>query len=119
MNNADFGIIGLAVMGQNLARNVESRGFTIAVFNRTAARTREFIKEHGAGKKIIPAYSLEQFVGTLSRPRKILLMVKAGEPTDAVLETLLPLLEEGDIVMDGGNSHYEDTERRFASTQER
>jgi 6-phosphogluconate dehydrogenase len=119
MNNADFGLIGLAVMGQNLARNVESRGFTIAVFNRTAERTREFIKEHGTGKKIIPAYSLEEFVGALSRPRKILLMVKAGAGTDAVLETLLPLLEEGDIVMDGGNSHYEDTERRLASAEER
>jgi 6-phosphogluconate dehydrogenase len=118
MNSADFGIIGLAVMGQNLARNVESSGFTIAVFNRTVERTRGFIKEHGAGKKIIPAYSLEEFVGTLTRPRKILLMVKAGAPADAVLQSLLPLLEEGDIVMDGGNAHYEETERRLTSAEE-
>ncbi len=118
MNSADFGIIGLAVMGQNLARNVESRGFTVAVYNRTAERTRGLIKEHGVGKKIIPSYSPEEFVGTLSRPRKILLMVKAGAPTDAVLETLLPLLEEGDIVMDGGNAHYEETERRLVTVEE-
>jgi 6-phosphogluconate dehydrogenase len=118
MNSANFGIIGLAVMGQNLARNVESRGFTVAVFNRTAERTRGFIKEHGVGKKIVPAYSLEEFVGTLTRPRKILLMVKAGEPTDAVLQGLLPLLEDGDIVMDGGNAHYEETERRLTSVEE-
>jgi 6-phosphogluconate dehydrogenase len=114
---ADVGVIGLAVMGQNLALNVESRGFTVAVFNRTAERTRGFIKEHGAGEKIIPSYSLEEFVGTLSRPRKILLMVKAGTPTDTVLENLLPLLEEGDIVMDGGNAHYEETERRLATAE--
>jgi len=119
MNSADFGIIGLAVMGQNLARNVESCGFTIAVFNRTAERTRGFIKEHGAGKEIIPSYSLEEFVGTLSRPRKILLMVKAGAGTDVVLEALLPLLEEGDTVMDGGNAYYEDTERRLTSAEKR
>ena len=118
MNSADFGIIGLAVMGQNLARNAESRGFTVAVFNRTAERTQGFIKEHGAGKKIIPSHSLEEFVGALSRPRKILLMVKAGAGTDAVLKVLLPLLEDGDIVMDGGNSHYEDTERRLATAEE-
>jgi 6-phosphogluconate dehydrogenase len=119
MNSADFGITGLAVMGQNLARNVESRGFTVVVYNRTAERTRGFIKEHGTGKKIVPAYSLEEFVETLTRPRKILLMVKAGEPTDAVLQSLLPLLEEGDIVMDGGNSHYEETERRLTAAEER
>lgn len=119
MNGANFGIIGLAVMGQNLARNVESRGFTVAVYNRTAERTQGFIKEHGAGKKIIPSYSLEEFVGTLSRPRKILLMVKAGAGTDVVLEALLPLLEEGDIVMDGGNAYYEDTERRLTSAEQR
>lgn len=119
MSSADFGIIGLAVMGQNLARNVESRGFTVAVFNRTAERTRGFIQEHGTGKKIVPAYSLEEFVGTLTRPRKILLMVKAGAPTDAVLKALLPLLEEGEIVMDGGNAHYEETERRLTSAEER
>ncbi|MEA1871427.1 MAG: NADP-dependent phosphogluconate dehydrogenase [Candidatus Bipolaricaulota bacterium] len=119
MNSADFGIIGLAVMGQNLVLNVESRGFTVVVFNRTEERTQRFIKEHGAGKKIIPAYSLEEFVGTLTRPRKILLMVKAGAGTDAVLQSLLPLLEAGDIVMDGGNAHYEETERRLTSAEER
>ena len=119
MNRADFGVIGLAVMGQNLVLNVEGRGFTVAVYNRTAERTQRFIKEHGIGKKIVPAYSLEEFVGTLSRPRKILLMVKAGAPTDAVLDQLFPLLNKGDIVMDGGNSHYEETERRLTSAEER
>jgi 6-phosphogluconate dehydrogenase len=116
---ADFGVIGLAVMGQNLALNVESKGFSVAVYNRTAERTRKFMAERAGGKNIVPAYSLEELVASLERPRKILLMVKAGEPTDSVLEKLFPLLEPGDIVIDGGNSHYADTERRLKAAEER
>lgn len=116
---ADIGVIGMAVMGQNLALNIESKGFTVAVFNRTAERTREFIEGRAKGRRIVPAYTLEEFVDSLERPRKILLMVKAGAPVDAVLEGLFPLLERGDLVIDGGNSHYADTERRLKEAEER
>ena len=116
---ADIGVVGMAVMGQNLALNIESKGFTVAVFNRTAERTREFVEQRARGKRIVPAYTLEEFVDSLERPRKILLMVKAGAPVDAVLEGLFPLLERGDLVIDGGNSHYADTERRLKEAEER
>ncbi|MGY4707748.1 NADP-dependent phosphogluconate dehydrogenase [Candidatus Bipolaricaulota sp. J31] len=116
---ADFGVIGLAVMGQNLVLNVEAKGYTVAVFNRTAERTKEFIENRAQGKKIVPTYTLEEFVDALSRPRKILIMVKAGAPVDAMLEKLFPLLERGDLVIDGGNSHYADTERRIKEAEER
>lgn len=112
MTKRSFGVIGLAVMGENLALNVESRGFPIAVYNRTAAKTEAFMKERAEGKDVKAAYSLEEFVQTLERPRQILVMVKAGKPVDAVIEQLKPLLEEGDMIIDGGNSLYEDTERR-------
>ncbi|WP_017305533.1 decarboxylating NADP(+)-dependent phosphogluconate dehydrogenase [Spirulina subsalsa] len=112
MTKRTFGVIGLAVMGENLALNVESRGFPIAVYNRTSAKTEEFMTTRAQGKDIKAAYSLEEFVQTLERPRKILVMVKAGKPVDAVIEQLKPLLEEGDMIIDGGNSYYEDTERR-------
>lgn len=112
MTKRTFGVIGLAVMGENLALNVESRGFPIAVYNRTASKTDEFMATRGKGKDIKAAYSLEEFVQTLERPRKILVMVKAGAPVDAVIQQLKPLLEEGDMIIDGGNSLYEDTERR-------
>ena len=112
MTQRTFGVIGLAVMGENLALNVESRGFPIAVFNRTAAKTQEFMAHRAQGKDIKAAYTIEEFVKTLERPRKILVMVKAGAPVDAVIEELKPLLEPGDIIIDGGNSLYEDTERR-------
>ena len=110
---ADFGVIGLAVMGQNLALNVESRGYTVAVYNRTKARTDEFIRDKCEGKRVVPRHSLKEFVEALSVPRKMILMVKAGAPTDAVLDRLFPLLAAGDVVIDGGNSHYADTERRI------
>ncbi len=113
MSQADFGLIGLAVMGQNLVLNVESRGFTVAVYNRTTATTDEFIAKN-PGKKLIGAKSLEDFVHSLKSPRKIQIMVKAGGPVDAVIEQLIPLLAEGDIIIDGGNSLYTDTERRDA-----
>lgn len=112
MTKRTFGVIGLAVMGENLALNVESRGFPIAVYNRTSAKTQTFMAERAQGKDVKAAYSLEEFVQTLERPRKILVMVKAGSPVDAVIEELKPLLEEGDMIIDGGNSLYEDTERR-------
>jgi 6-phosphogluconate dehydrogenase len=112
MTKRTFGVIGLAVMGENLALNVESRGFPIAVYNRTAAKTEEFINTRAQGKDIKAAYTLEEFVQTLERPRKILVMVKAGAPVDAVIEQLKPLLDQGDMIIDGGNSLYEDTERR-------
>ena len=115
---ADFGVIGLAVMGQNLALNVESRGYTVAVYNRTRARTEQFMEEKGEGRNLIPTYSLPEFVASLSKPRKIILMVKAGSPTDTVLEQLFPLLSARDIVIDGGNAHYPDTERRIELAKE-
>jgi 6-phosphogluconate dehydrogenase len=112
MNKRTFGVIGLAVMGENLALNVESRGFPIAVYNRTAAKTEEFMAKRAQGKDVKAAYSLQEFVQLLERPRNILVMVKAGAPVDAVIQDLKPLLEEGDTIIDGGNSLYEDTERR-------
>ncbi|MBJ7900248.1 MAG: decarboxylating NADP(+)-dependent phosphogluconate dehydrogenase [Cyanobacteria bacterium RI_101] len=112
MSKRNFGVIGLAVMGENLALNVESRGFPIAVYNRTFAKTQTFMETRGAGKDIVAAATLEDFVGALERPRQILVMVKAGAPVDAVIAELRPLLEPGDMIIDGGNSLYEDTERR-------
>jgi 6-phosphogluconate dehydrogenase len=112
MTKRTFGVIGLAVMGENLALNVESRGFPIAVYNRTASKTESFMKERAQGKDVKAAYSLKDFVAALDRPRTILVMVKAGKPVDAVIDELKPFLEEGDTIIDGGNSLYEDTERR-------
>lgn len=109
---SDFGVVGLAVMGQNLALNVESKGFTVSVFNRTGSKTEEFYNRRAQGRRIVPTYTMEEFVASLSRPRKIMLMVKAGQAVDAMIDSLLPLLEPGDIIIDGGNSHYADTERR-------
>lgn len=113
MREADIGLIGLAVMGQNLVLNIESRGYTVAVYNRTEEKTREFIDGPAKGKnRVIPAYSLEDFVRSLKSPRKIIIMVKAGKPVDLVIASLMPLLEKGDIVIDGGNSYFKDTIRR-------
>jgi len=108
----DFGLIGLAVMGQNLALNIERNGFSVAVYNRTAGRTREFVEKRARGKKILPTYSIDEFVQSLATPRKIMIMVKAGEPVDAVIEQLKPYLQPRDLIIDGGNSFFEDTERR-------
>jgi len=107
-----FGVIGLAVMGENLALNVESRGFPVSVYNRTSAKTDEFMRDRTPGKNVKATYSLEEFVQSLERPRRILVMVKAGKPVDAVIEQLKPLLDKDDMIIDGGNSLYEDTERR-------
>ncbi len=109
---ADIGLIGLAVMGENLVMNMESKGFTVAVYNRTTEKVRKFTAGRAAGKNILGAYSPEEFVSLLKRPRKVMFMVKAGDAVDALIETLLPLLEPGDILIDGGNSYYKDTERR-------
>jgi 6-phosphogluconate dehydrogenase len=109
---ADIGVIGLAVMGQNLALNMESRGNTVAVYNRTREKTDELRAGAGKGRRLIAAESLQEFVASLSRPRKIMIMVKAGKPVDEVIGQLAPLLERGDILIDGGNSYFVDTIRR-------
>jgi 6-phosphogluconate dehydrogenase len=106
-------VVGLAVMGENLVLNLNDHGFAVAVFNRTAERTKKFIETRAKGRSIHGTYSLPELVGRLEKPRKILLMVQAGAPVDVVIQDLLPLLEPGDIVIDGGNSLYRDTERRF------
>jgi 6-phosphogluconate dehydrogenase len=111
MTNCDIGVIGLAVMGQNLARNIASRGYRVAVYNRTATRTEELVAEH-PDPNIVPCYDLPSFVQALKPPRRALLMVQAGAPVDAVIEQLKPLLSPGDIVIDGGNSFFRDTDRR-------
>ena len=112
MKKADIGLIGLAVMGENLVMNMESKGFTVAVFNRTAEKVTNFINGRAAGKNVIGTYSLEELVSELKTPRKVMMMVKAGAPVDALIDQLLPLLEDGDIIIDGGNSHFPDTIRR-------
>src|SRR3954468_8030390 len=111
---AQIGLVGLAVMGQNLALNIERNGFPIAVFNRTGARTKDFIEGPAAGKKFTAAYTLEELVAAIDRPRKIILMVQAGKPVDEQIAKLKPLLEDGDILADSGNSLFQDTERRSA-----
>lgn len=106
-----IGVVGLAVMGKNLAWNIESRGYSVSVFNRSRQKTDEMVEE-SKGKNIHPTYSLEEFVKSLEKPRKILLMVKAGPATDATIDSLLPLLDDDDILIDGGNTNYQDTIRR-------
>jgi 6-phosphogluconate dehydrogenase len=112
-DTSDFGLIGLAVMGQSLVLNVESRGFAVSVYNRSPEVTDAFVAAH-PGKRIAGHHALADFVARLSRPRRVMLMVKAGAPVDAVIESLIPLLDHDDIVIDGGNSLYTDTERRDA-----
>ena len=109
---ADIGLVGLAVMGENLILNMESKGFTVACYNRTVSKVDEFVNGRAKGKNIIGCRSLQAFVASVDRPRKVMLMVKAGRPVDEFIETLIPLLEPGDIVIDGGNSHYPDSIRR-------
>jgi 6-phosphogluconate dehydrogenase len=116
--NADIGVTGLAVMGANLARNLARHGHTVALHNRSAGRTDELVAQHGHEGHFIPSHSMQEFVASLARPRKVLVMVKAGAPTDAVIEELLPLLEPGDVVVDGGNAHYADSRRREAWLRE-
>ena len=114
MKKADIALIGLAVMGENLVMNMESKGFTVAVYNRTTEKVKHFVEGRAAGKNIIGCYSIEDLIANLEKPRKVFMMVKAGAAVDALIEQLLPFLEEGDILIDGGNSHFPDTVRRTA-----
>ncbi|HEY5852551.1 MAG TPA: NADP-dependent phosphogluconate dehydrogenase [Aldersonia sp.] len=116
---AEIGVTGLAVMGSNLARNFAAKGFATAVHNRSAARTTALIAEHGADGAFVPSTSAADFVGSLATPRKIVMMVKAGAPTDAVIDELAELLEPGDILIDGGNAKFQDTRRREAALRDR
>ena len=112
MDKRDIGLIGLAVMGENLVLNMESKGFTVAVFNRTVSKVDDFVNGRGAGKNITGCHSIDELCGSLKTPRKIMLMVKAGQAVDDFIEKLIPRLEPGDILIDGGNSHFPDTIRR-------
>src|SRR5690554_71347 len=109
---ADIGLIGLAVMGENLVLNMESKGYTVAVFNRTVEKVNDFIAGRGKDKNFIGAQTLEEFIASIERPRKVMLLVKAGKPVDDFIDKLIPLLDKGDIIIDGGNSHFPDTVRR-------
>jgi 6-phosphogluconate dehydrogenase len=112
--SADIGLIGLAVMGQNLVLNMNDHGYTVVVYNRTTAKVDEFLADEAAGTKVLGAHSLEDLVAQLKRPRRVMLMIKAGPAVDAVIDQLIPLLEPGDIIIDGGNSLYSDSTRRTA-----
>jgi 6-phosphogluconate dehydrogenase len=118
-DRADIGVTGLAVMGRNLARNLAHHGYAVAAHNRTAGRTEQLIADHGHEGTFVPSFTSEKFVASLDRPRRIIVMVKAGAPTDAVVDELVPLLDAGDIVVDGGNAHFLDTRRREAALRER
>ena len=117
MPEQQFGLIGLAVMGQNLALNVESRGYSVAVFNRTVEKCDRFVAERCQGKNVVGTRTIEEFVASVQRPRRIMLMVKAGQPVDDFIELLLPHLAAGDLIIDGGNSHFPDTIRRSKSLE--
>jgi 6-phosphogluconate dehydrogenase len=120
MVKSDIGLIGLAVMGQNLVLNMANKGYRVSVYNRTRARTDEFMAAAAKGREeITAAYTLEDFIDSLSKPRKVMLMVQAGRPVDAVIEQLLPLLDEGDVLIDGGNSFFKDTVRRAAELEQK
>src|SRR3982751_3258 len=116
---ADIGLIGLAVMGENLVLNMESHGYTVAVYNRTTAKVDEFVGGRAKGKKIVGTQTVKDLVASLKRPRKVMIMVKAGAPVDQVIEEVAPLLEPGDILIDGGNTHYPDTTRRTRALEAR
>src|SRR6516162_7168901 len=109
---ADIALIGLAVMGQNLILNMNDNGFTVVAYNRTVAKVDEFLNKEAKGTNVIGAHSIEEMIGLLKRPRRVMLMVKAGAPVDEFIEMLLPHLEAGDLIIDGGNSHFPDTIRR-------
>ena len=114
MKKADIGLIGLAVMGENLVLNMESKGFTVAVYNRTIDKVDKFISGRGTGKKFIGCHTIQDLCSNLERPRKVMMLVKAGSPVDDFIEQIIPHLEPGDIIIDGGNSHFPDTIRRTA-----
>ena len=112
MEKADIGLIGLAVMGENLALNIESKGYRVAVFNRTVSKVEDFVNGRARGKRVVGTRAIEELIDALSRPRKIILMVKAGEPVDQFIEVLSPMLSDGDLIIDGGNANFADTMRR-------
>ena len=114
---ADIAVIGLAVMGENLILNMESKEFTVACYNRTASKVDAFVNGRAAGKNIIGCHGIEELIGVLERPRKVMCMIRAGQAVDDVIETLMPFLETGDIIIDGGNSHFDDTSRRAAAVE--
>ena len=116
MEKADIGLIGLAVMGQNLVLNMADHGYRVAVFNRTTNKVDDFINGPAKGTTIIGTHSMEELVDSLEKPRKVMLMVKAGEVVDSFIDLLIPLLDAGDVIIDGGNSHYPDSTRRTAGT---
>jgi 6-phosphogluconate dehydrogenase len=109
---ADFGLIGLAVMGQNLILNAADHGFTVCAYNRTTSKVDRFLNNEAKGKPIVGAHSVQEFCSKLKRPRRVMLLVMAGKPVDDFIEALLPFLEKGDIIIDGGNSHFPDSNRR-------
>lgn len=115
----EIGLVGLGVMGKNLVLNMASHGFSVAVYNRTAEKTREFVEHESIGQKVFAGYTLKEFVSLLNEPRSILILVEAGAPVDAVIEEILPLLKAGDLIIDGGNSHFSDTNRRSKSLTEK
>lgn len=115
---ADIGLIGMAVMGENLMLNMESRGFTVACYNRTTDKVDRFMSGRGKGRNFIGCHSLEEMVDCLKKPRRIMMMVRAGQPVDELMQSLMPLLEPGDILIDGGNSHYPDSMRRSREAEE-
>ena len=119
MSKADIGLIGLAVMGENLVMNMESKGFTVAVFNRSTEKVTHFIEGRAKGKNIIGTYSIQELVDNLKTPRKIMIMVKAGKPVDDFIDMIIPYLDKGDILIDGGNSHFPDTIRRTKYVEEK
>lgn len=114
-NQADIGLIGLAVMGQNLILNMNDHGYTVACYNRTVSKIDDFLKGAAKGTKVIGSKSLKDLFETLKRPRKVMFLVRAGEAVDELIEECLPYLEKGDIIIDGGNSHFVDTERLVSS----
>ncbi|MGH7922607.1 MAG: NADP-dependent phosphogluconate dehydrogenase, partial [Candidatus Dormibacteraceae bacterium] len=118
MARAQFGVFGLAVMGQNLARNIAHQGVPVALFNRTAARTDRLVDQYGSEGTFVPSHQVADFVRSIERPRSIMLMVKAGQPVDDAIEELLPHLEPGDLLIDGGNSFFQDTRRRAAAIEQ-
>ncbi|GAF01858.1 6-phosphogluconate dehydrogenase [Saccharicrinis fermentans DSM 9555 = JCM 21142] len=116
---ADIGLIGLAVMGENLVLNMESKGYTVAVYNRTTEKVDKFVNGRGKGKNFVGTHSIKELVDSLERPRKVMMLVKAGKPVDALIDQIIPHLEKGDIIIDGGNSHFPDSIRRTKYVEEK
>ena len=119
MSTYDFGLIGLAVMGENLVLNIENHGFSVAVFNRTVSKVDRFVEGRAKGKNIKGCHSIEELIDSLNRPRKVMLLVKAGEAVDNFIDMLIPYMEKGDIIIDGGNTHFPDTIRRTKYVEEK